>query len=203
MKYILIILLFGSTNEISAQVDRFNNVFIKGQYLSKDSSTYSGLLKVYLTQKGKLKFKSDTNAKTKKLAPNEIYGFKIDTIEFKSLTNVEVYGAFGKTKKVKSCFGEIVTKGEVDGYIVYFGDYNAISGDNQIYLNLLIEFENNQISIPLYHRIKKKKFVQVKELIKSFFKNKTSVIASIESMGRENGFGEMIEIVRSINNIQE
>lgn len=198
---VLLVSIFTVLQLLSfGQIEKFNQHFTSGYYIANDGSRHNGLLKIYPTQYDNLKFKSGKNSKTAKLDPSDILQFTIDTTIFESLYSIEAIGAMGIRHTVKSCFAKSVDKGRINMYLIYFSDYNPISGSIQIFQNLvLIKSNRKQMVIPILQRVKKKLINETKEELKLFLGNQPMWNSKIEDIAKSNGMIETIDIVKAYN----
>lgn len=207
MKFLLIVVLSFSYISVMGQNYPFAKDFVKGIIVFKDTTQKRGQLKWFPHQNEKLKFRENENADIKKYSPEDILGFKADTLKFISLFNLEVYAAnyslLGKTSKIKHTFGQLLDKGVFNIYFVLITDYNAISGAIQTYPNFIFEKKTDTIrqyaAYPFEIRMKDKRYEKAKEDLYIFFGNYPDIIEKIKSYRQQDDFSEIINLMKNVN----
>lgn len=200
MKFFLLLFTAIVSHALFSQVGKFNQEFRPGYILVQDGPKTSGLLKIYLTQSEKLKFKVGESGTLVKYSPDLIQGFEIDSSSFRSLFKLELFGAMGKKRSIHSCFGQEVSSGKIEAYYVYLGDYNPFANANEVFLNLyLVKRNGERFAVPILHRFGKKRFLRIKEELMTFFADEPDVQTKIESLDRANGFADVVNFVKEYN----
>jgi hypothetical protein len=207
MKFLIITLFIFCKIYVFAQDYPFAKKFISGNITFKDSAQQKGQLKWFPHQNEKLKFRENENAETKKYSPEDLIGFKADTLNFVSLFNLEVYAEnyalLGKTSRVRHTFGQMLDSGKYNIYFVLITGYNAISGAIQTYPNFLFEKKTESsyeyASYPFAIRMKDKKYEKAKENLYVFFKDYPDVIEKIKSYKQQNDFFEIVDLMKKLN----
>jgi hypothetical protein len=107
---LLIILLLTFTIVASAQDYPFAKDFRIGTVIFKDATQQRGQIKWYPLQNERLKFKVTENGDVSKYSPEDIAGFKTDSLRFVSLFNLEIfsdsYALLGQKTKIKPLLSE-------------------------------------------------------------------------------------------------
>jgi hypothetical protein len=185
----------------------FAKDFVKGEIILKDSGKKAGLIKWYPDPGEKLKFKETENAGTKKYSPEDLLGFTVDSFQFVSLFNFEMYAndnvLFSKTSKIKHSFGQLLGGSTFKVYLVMSSGYNAVSGATQTYTNFLFEKKTDSdlqyAAFPFMMRMKDKRFEKAKDELYIFFKDHPEIIDKIRACKQQDNFFEIIDLVKKVN----
>jgi hypothetical protein len=207
MKLGIIAILFLQAFAVRAQEYPFAKDFIPGTIILKDSTKKSGQIKWYPDPGEKLKFRENENAKTIKYTPDELLGFNTDSLKFISLYNFDVYAAqfalLGKKMNVKQSFCQLLDSGRYSIYLVFVYEYNALSGVNQKYPNLLFERKTDSgfyfASYPVGIRMSDKKYEKAKDDLYIFFKDYPDVIEKIKRFRQQDNFFEIVDLVKNLH----
>ncbi|KAA5536767.1 hypothetical protein F0919_03600 [Taibaiella lutea] len=189
-----------------AQNEFFANNYVGGTIILKDSTIRKGQLKWLAGQFNKVKFKASEDADVLKYDPDDLIGFKVDTLTYVSLYDFDAYSdnytLIGKTTKIKKAFGEILHKGHFNIYLVLITGYNPVSQSIQYYPNIVFErVETEQkplISFPYSIRMKEGKYEKAKEALCNYFKDYPEVVVLIKSFRRDDNFDSIIEKVKQL-----
>jgi hypothetical protein len=208
IKGIIAILFYLMTLPVFGQNYPFAKDFVKGNIILKDSAKKAGLIKWYPDPGEKLKFKENENGDTKKYTPEDLLGFTVDSFQFVSLFNFEMYAndyAFlGKTSKVKHSFGQLLGGSTFKVYLVMTSGYNAMLGGIQTYTNFLFEKKTDSdlqyTAFPFMMRMKDKKFEKAKDELYIFFKDHPEIIDKIRACKQQDNFFEIIDLVKKVGN---
>lgn len=182
-----------------AQQKDYTKNFQPGYYIAADSSIQQGFLKIFPNQYGDLKFKITENAEVQKFNAKDIVGFKIDTALFYTTGDFEAYGALGIKKKVEKCFAQVVETGDIHLYLINYSDSSPLGQSVENYLNFVLERKNQKLVVPFLQRLKAKRIEKVKAELKAFFASFPELLAEIDSMSRENGLTEVVDLVKKAN----
>lgn len=207
MKHLIIILLTFWTISVHGQDYPFARNFVSGIIILKDSTQRNGQVKWFPHQNEKLKFRESENDDTKKYSPEDLIGFKVDTLKFVSLFDLEVYAddyaLLGKTTKIKHTFGQLLDSGSYNIYFVQITDYSPISGAIQKYSNFIFEKRAGNsyqfAAYPFLIRMKDKKYEKAKENLYVFFKDYPDIIEKIKSFRQPDDFFEIIKLMKGSN----
>lgn len=177
-----------------SQIDRYNDQFYPGYYITQDSNEVHGLIKVYLAN-DKLQYKENEGAQAVKVPAKEILGFVIDTSVFHTFDDIKLYGAYGIVMTMPSVFGQLEEEGEIDAYSIILASF-----DGALYLNCCIIKPNGEkLTIPVYQRLKKKRVEKNKDELSQFFNQDPEWCRAIDELRREDGFGEVLLLIRDYN----
>ena len=207
MRILSILSLFVLTVSARGQNYPFAKDFAKGIIIMKDSSRKTGLIKWFPAPEEKLIFRENENSNKQKYPPAELLGFKVDSFQFVSIADFEVYGndyaLLGKTSKIKHTFGQLIVSGRFNVYFVLYSGYNALSGAMQAYPNYLFEKRsdsgNQYAAYPAGIRMREKKYETAKQGLFVFFKDYPEILDKIKSYKQEEDFSGIIKLVEKLN----
>ncbi len=207
MKFLVSAVLFLFATEVCAQEYSFAKDFVPGTIILNDSSKKSGQIKWYPDPGEKLKFRDNENAKTIKYTPDDLLGFKTDSLNFISVFNFEVYAAqFALREKkltIKQSFCQLLFKGRYTIYFVSISEYNAISGAIQHYPNFLFEKKTDSgfqyAAYPAGIRMTDKKYEKAKDDLYIFFRDYPEIIEKIKRYRQQDNFFEIIDTIEKLN----
>jgi hypothetical protein len=207
MRHLIIILLTFLTMPVHGQLYSFEKNFVNGTIILKDSTKLAGQLKWFPSQNERIKFKENGNTDVKKYSPEDLIGFTVDSMNFVSLFDLEVYSdnyvLFGKTSKIKHTFGQLYDSGSFNIYFVLISGYDAISSTSQTYPNFYFEKKIDKNSVcaayPFALRMRDKKYEKAKENLYVFFKDNQQIIERIRAYKKEDNFFEIIDLLKKAN----
>jgi len=207
MKKITIALLCLLKLAAYSQHYPFETAFTRGTIIFRDSTQKNGLLKWFPSQDEKLKFKDSEKGDTKKYTPDDIFGFRCDTLKFVSLHNIEVYAAqfaiLGKPLKIRHIFGQIIDSGRFNIYLVFVTDYNPIAQSIQTFPNYIFEKKYDSATqyaaYPVAVRMRDKKFEKAKEPLFGFFREYPEIVNKLKDYKKEDDFETVISLMRRQN----
>ncbi|NNC85310.1 MAG: hypothetical protein HKN75_04455 [Bacteroidia bacterium] len=205
MKYFLILLISITCfpGILFSQNIPHEKEFKKGHILMADSTELNGYLNFYKSHTGKVKFKESIDGELIKYSPDEIVSFSIDTVVFESLKDIKIIGPLGASTPVKKCFGELLTSGKISINLIYYIGHDPFAGSNKYYLNFCLtkkdSSENLTICIPYNQRLKMNRIEKEKKKLIEFLNAPEEINNLINSMTRESGLVETVEIIKKYN----
>src|SRR5690349_22061542 len=118
MKSLIILVCLFATCSVSAQDYPFVKKFVPGTIILKDESHKTGLIKWFPDPSEKLRFKSNDGRLEEKYSIPDLEGFVADSLHFKRLTNLEIYGEdyplLNRMSKLKYTFAQIIYTGKIN-----------------------------------------------------------------------------------------
>ena len=185
----------------------FSRDFKPGLIFLNDGSQKSGLIKWFAAQEEKLIFRENEKAPKQKFPPEDLAGFQVDSLRFRSISGFNVYGndfaLMGKMSEIKHTFGQLLDSGKVNVYLVYYSGYNALGGAMQSYVNILFERKTDSGNVyaayPVDIRMKDKKFEKVKDSLQIFFNSYPEIADKIKTVQQQEGLAEILNMVKNIN----
>lgn len=194
MKTILVtVFLFASLVSLGQRYS-FNKAFKPGSIILKDSSEKTGEIK--WKTGGKVKFREDGQARTKRYSAKDILGFKADTAAFMSLSEFRGYSndftIWGSTSRVKHVFGQLIETGDYDTYLVYLSYTNPHTHHRSIYPNIVfskkVNGEQVYAAYPYHVRVGSRKLEKAKKHLYEFFNGNEEMIQKIKSYNKGQDF---------------
>ncbi|MPT31648.1 MAG: hypothetical protein E2600_08275 [Chryseobacterium sp.] len=184
----------------------FAKEFTTGSINLKDLLTVDGELKWFPSQTNDLKFRKNEKEKAVKYKPSDILGFSSENMRFVTLTNftafADTYALVGRPIEIKETFGEVISEGKFNIFLVIITGYNPISGGIGNYSNFLFQDSQDKngrlYAYPYLIRMKEKKYENAKEQLYILFKDYPEIIEKIKNFKKEDNFLEIIETIKSI-----
>jgi hypothetical protein len=184
----------------------FASNFTRGIIQFPDGSQKTGLIKWYPAQEEKLIFRENEKAPKQKFPPEELAGFQVDSLRFRSISEFKVYGndfvLLGKMTKVSHTFGQLIDSGKVNSYLVYYSGYNALAGSPQSYLNILFEKKTDSgyvyAAFPVDMRMRDKKFEKVKDSLILFFSDYPAVAEKLKFLRQQDDFTDILNLLKKM-----
>jgi hypothetical protein len=143
MKIYLIAALLLITATVAAQSYPFAKNFVPGTIFLKDGSPKQGFIKWFPSPNEKLRFKRAEHYDADKYSFNDLAGFQTDSLQFKTLSNLTVYGEsyalLNKMSNIKQTFAQVVYTGKINIYYVLYYGYDAVQGGIVTYPNIIFE----------------------------------------------------------------
>jgi hypothetical protein len=207
MKYLFFISISLFSISVFGQHYPFAKEFVDGTIILKDSTIKKGQIKWFPHQNEKLRFRTNENSELVKYSPDELQGFYTDSLQFKSLFNLEMIGGsyplLEKPTKVKHIFGEVLDTGKFNIYFITFSDVDLLSSSPAMYMNFLFEKKNDSISnysaFPFIMRMKDKKYEKIKENLLAFFTDYPQALEKIKIYKKEDDFFEVVNFLKQLN----
>jgi len=208
MKSLIIIVCLFITWSASAQDYPFIKKFVPGTITMKDESRKTGLIKWFPDPTEKLRFKSNEGSEEKYLI-TDLQGFVTDSLHFKTLTNLEIYGEdytlLDRMSKLKYTFAQILYTGKINVYYVLYHGYDALQGFIT-YPNLIFEKTKNDkpeyAAFPVYIRMREKKYDQAKEKLLPFFSEYPSIQEKLKTFNRTTNVSSFVDFIKQIPEVK-
>jgi hypothetical protein len=183
----------------------FMKDWVKGTIVLPDSSRREGFIKWNTNQHERLRFRETEKGEIIKYGPADILGFFVDTLQFRSLANLEIYGdgypTLGRVSKVNQLFGRMVSDGKIKIYIVLYNGYDALTGPG-IFVNFVFEKKSGDsilhVAYPIGMRMKDKRYEKAKEGMYLFFEGYPGILSKIKAWRQEKDFFEIIDLVKQV-----
>lgn len=192
----------------SAQSYPFAKDFVKGTVILKDSSQKAGLVKWFPSQNEKLKFRETDQASVVKYAPEDIAGFRVDTLTLVSIPPFEAYAEeyplLSKKSRIKHAFGQLLGGNKFTVCLVPIVGYNALAGSIQTYVNFVFVKKQGGETVcaayPLAVRMRDKKYEKAKEDLYEFFNGYPEIIEKIKAYKQTDDFFDIVHLITAVNN---
>jgi hypothetical protein len=210
MKSLLIAVCILITGSVTAQNYPFAKNFVPGTIILKDSTEKKGLIKWFPSPNEKLHFKPDGQEDAVKYSCSDLLGFKTDSLQFKTLSNISVYGEsfalLNKMSLIKQSFAQVIYTGKINiYYILYFG-YDALQGGVVTYPNIIFEkIKNDQheyAAYPVMIRMREKKYEQAKQNLVPFFSEYPAIVEKLKLYSRDSDIFTLVNFIKQIPEIQ-
>ncbi len=187
----------------------FATAFAEGKIILRDSSELNGQIKWYPGQNNKLSFRTDENKKPVKYTPDEIVSFSYEGLTFVPLHNftafADNYALIGTPTKIENTFGQVISEGKFNIYLVSIRGYNAVSRTAEDYLNFVFQDsadpEKKLYAYPYLIRMKEKKYEKAKENLYILFKDYPEITEMIKQFKKEDNFSKIIEMIKDTDKI--
>ena len=208
MKSLIIIVCLFITWSASAQDYPFMKKFVPGTITMKDESQKTGPIKWFPDPTEKLRFKSNEGGEEKYLV-TDLQGFVTDSLHFKTLTNLEIYGEdyslLDRMSKLKYTFAQILYTGKINVYYVLYYGYDALQGF-VTYPNLIFEKTKDDkpeyAAFPVYIRMREKKYDQAKEKLLPFFSEYPSIQEKLKTFNRTTNVSTFVDFIKQIPEVK-
>jgi len=205
MKSLIIAVFVLITGSVSAQNYPFAKNFVPGTIILKDSTEKQGLIKWFPAPNEKLRFKTGDEEPVK-YSFNDLLGFKTDSLQFKTLSNISVYGEsfalLNKMSFIKQSFAQVIYTGKINVYyILYFG-YDALQGGVVTYPNIIFEKTKNDqheyAAYPVMIRMREKKYEQAKQNLYNFFSEYPAILEKLKLYSRDSDIFTLVDFIKQI-----
>jgi len=210
MKSLIIVVCLFITCSVSAQDYPFIKNFVAGTIILKDGSRKTGLIRWFPDPSEKLRFKLNSDAVEEKYQIPDLQGFITDTLHFKMLSNLEVYGEkyplLNKMSKLKYTFAQIIYTGKINVYYVLYNGYDALQGGFSSYPNLIFEKTKDNkpeyAAFPVYIRMRENRYDQAKERLLPFFSEYPSIQEKLKTFNRPTNMLSFIDSLKQIPEVK-
>jgi hypothetical protein len=209
MKSLLIAVCILITGSVAAQNYPFAKNFVAGTIILKDSTEKQGLIKWFPSPNEKLHFKTGDEEPVK-YSFSDLLGFKTDSLQFKTLSNISVYGEsyalLNKMSFIKQSFAQVIYTGKINiYYILYFG-YDALQGRVVTYPNIIFEKTKNDqheyAAYPVMIRMREKKYEQAKQNLVPFFSEYPGILEKLKLYSRDSDIFTLVDFIKQIPETQ-
>ena len=204
MKSLLIIVGLFITWSVRAQSYPFAKDFVPGTITMKDATQKKGLIKWFPSPNEKLRFKP-SEEQEEKYAIGDLQGFHTDSLQFKTLNNLEVYGEdyplFSRMSKVQQTFAQVVYTGKINIYYVLYFGYDALQGKYVTYPNIIFEKTKEQkpeyAAFPVMIKMQDKKYEKAKQNLYPFFKEYPAIQQKLKQYYLDSNIFSLVEFIKS------
>jgi len=204
MKSLLIIVGLFVTWGVRAQSYPFAKDFVPGTITMKDATQKKGLIKWFPSPNETLRFKPNEEQE-EKYAVNDLQGFNTDSLQFKTLTNLEVYGEdyplFNRMSKLQQTFAQVIYTGKINVYYVLYFGYDAIQGKYVTYPNIIFEKTREKkpeyAAFPVMIKMQDKKYEKAKQNLYPFFKEYPAIQQKLKQYYLDSNIFSLVEFIKS------
>jgi hypothetical protein len=209
MKSLLIIVGMFITWCVRAQSYPFAKDFVPGTIIMKDATPKKGLIKWFPSPNEKLRFKPN-NEQEEKYAIDDLQGFKTDSLQFKTLTNLEVYGEdyplSNRMSKLTHTFAQVVYTGRINIYYVLYYGFDALQGKFITYPNIIFEKISEEkpeyAAFPVMIKMQDKKYEQAKKNLYPFFSEYPSIQQKLKQYHLDSNIFSLVEFIKTNSEIK-
>jgi len=204
MKSLLIIVGLFVTWSVRAQSYPFAKDFVPGTITMKDATQKKGLIKWFPSPNEKLRFKTN-GEQEEKYAVNDLQGFNTDSLQFKTLSNLEVYGEdfplLNRMSKLKQTFAQVVYTGKINIYYVLYFGYDALQGRYVTYPNIIFEKTKEEkpeyAAFPVMIKMQDKKYEKAKQNLYPFFKDYPAIQQKLKQYYLDSNIFSLVEFIKT------
>ena len=210
MKIYLIAAFILISATVTAQSYPFAKNFVPGTISLKDGSLKKGFIKWFPSPAEKLRFKTAEQDDAEKYSFTDLVGFQTDSFQFKTLSDLSVYGEsytlLNKMSDIKQTFGQIVYTGRINIYYVLYYGYDAVQGGIVTYPNIIFEKtkEDKQeyAAFPVLTRMREKKYEQAKQNLLPFFSEYPAILEKLKLYTMDSNIFSFVEFIKQIPEIK-
>jgi len=205
MKSLFFIVGIFITWSVSAQNYPFAKEFVPGTITLNDATQKKGLIKWFPFPNEKLQFKVD-NDQEEKFNINDLQGFSTDSLHFKTLTNLEVYGEDFSSRNqlsvLKQSFAQVIYTGKINIYYVLYYGFDTRRGSINTYPNIIFEKTMNDkpeyAAFPVLTKMHEKKYEQAKQKLYPFFSDFPAIQEKLKKYQQNNNIISLVEFIKQI-----
>lgn len=209
MKSLIFIVGICISCSVSAQNYPFAKNFVEGTITLKDATQKKGFIKWFPSPNEKLRFKLNDQHEDK-YGATDLLGFATDSLQFKTLTNLEVYGEefplLNRMSKLKQTFAQVIYTGKINIYYVLYYGYDALQGGFVTYPNIIFEKtkEDKQeyAAFPVYIRMKGKKYEKAKQNLYPFFSEYPAILEKLKLYNWDSNVFTLVEFIKQVPEIK-
>ncbi|OQP62374.1 hypothetical protein A3860_28870 [Niastella vici] len=204
MKSLLIVVGLFVTWSVRAQSYPFAKDFVPGTITMKDATQKKGLIKWFPSPNEKLWFKPNREQE-EKYAVNDLQGFNTDSLQFKTLSNLDVYGEdfplLNRMSKLKQTFAQVIYTGKINVYYVLYFGYNALEGKYETYPNIIFEKTKEEkqeyAAFPVMIKMQDKKYEKAKQNLYPFFKDYPAIQQKLKQYYLDSNIFSLVEFIKT------
>jgi hypothetical protein len=204
MKSLLIIVGLFITWSVRAQSYPFAKDFVPGTITMKDATQKKGLIKWFPSPNEKLRFKPNEELE-EKYSITDLQGFNTDSLQFKTLSNLEVYGEdyplLNKMSKLQQTFAQVVYTGKINIYYVLYFGYDALQGKYVTYPNIIFEKTKEEkpeyAAFPVMIKMQDKKYEKAKQNLYPFFKEYPAIQQKLKQYYLDSNIFSLVEFIKT------
>jgi hypothetical protein len=205
MKSLFFIVGIFITWSVSAQNYPFAQQFVPGTITLRDATQKKGLIKWFPSPNEKLRFKINEEQE-EKFGCTDLQGFSTDSLQFKTLTNLEVYGedftSRNRLSVLKQSFAQVIYTGTINIYYVLYYGYDARRGGITTFPNIIFEKtrEDKQeyAAFPVLTKMHEKKYEQAKQNLYPFFSDFPDIQEKLKKYHQNNNIISLVEFIKKI-----
>lgn len=209
MKSLIFIVGIFITWSARAQNYPFAKQFVPGTITLKDATQKKGLIRWFPSPNEKLRFKL-ADEQEERYGVKDLQGFSTDSLHFRTLTNLEVYGEgyslLNKMSKLKHTFAQVVYTGKINIYYVLYYGYDALQGGYVTYPNIIFEKTKEEkqeyAPFPIYIRMREKKYEQAKQKLLPFFSDYPAIQEKLKQYHLETNIFTLVEFIKQIPEVK-
>ncbi len=205
MKSLFFIVGMFITWSVRAQNYPFAQEFVPGTIILNDATQKKGLIKWFPSPNEKLRFKQDAEQE-EKFDVTDLQGFSTDSLQFKTLTNLEVYGeeftSRNRLSVLKQSFAQVVYTGKINIYYVLYYGYDARRGGITTFPNIIFEKTRAErqeyAAFPVLTKMNEKKYEQAKQNLYPFFSDFPPILEKLKKYHQQNNIISLVEFIKQI-----
>jgi len=206
MKSLIFIIGMCISCSVSAQNYPFAQHFVEGTITLKDATQKKGLIKWFPSPNEKLRFKLNDQPEDK-YGVTDLLGFATDSLQFKTLTNLEVYGeefaVLNRMSKLNQTFAQVVYTGKINIYYVLYYGYDALQGGFVTYPNIIFEKTKDDkqeyAAFPVYIKMREKKYEKAKQNLYPFFSDYPAILKKLKLYSLDSNIFSLVEFIKTSN----
>lgn len=205
MKSLFFIVGIFITWSVSAQNYPFAQQFVPGTIILNDATQKKGLIKWFPSPNEKLRFKPN-DEQEEKFGVTDLQGFSTDSLQFKTLTNLEVYGedftSRNKLSVLKESFAQVIYTGKINIYYVLYYGYDPRRGGITTFPNIIFEKtraeKQEYAAFPVLTKMNEKKYEQAKQNLFPFFSDFPAIQEKLKRYHQQNNIISLVEFIKQI-----
>jgi hypothetical protein len=209
MKSLLIIVGLFITGWVNAQNYPFARNFVPGTITLKDATQKTGLIKWFPSPNEKLRFKSN-DQNEEKYAITDLRGFSTDSLQFKTLNDLEVYGEDftlrNRLTLLKHTLAQVIYTGKINVYYVLYYGYDPVQGAITTFPNIIFEKTKEEkreyAAFPVNIRMHEKKYEKAKQNLCPFFSEYPSILEKLKVYSRDKDIFSLVEYIKQIPEVK-
>jgi hypothetical protein len=205
MKSLFFIVGIFITCSVSAQNYPFAKQFVPGTITLNDATQKKGLIKWFPSPNEKLRFRMNEEQE-EKFGIADLQGFTTDSLQFKTLTNLTVYGedfsSRNKLSVLQQSFAQIIYTGTINIYYVLYYGYDTRQGCINTYPNIIFEKTKGDTqeyaAFPVLTKLNEKKYAQAKQNLYPFFSDFPAIQEKLKHYRQNNNIITLVEFIKKI-----
>lgn len=206
MKFLLLLMAFLVSVAARAQDYPFAKNFVPGAIILKDATVKSGFIKWFPAPFEQLRFKAPDQDDAVKYSFTDLLGFKTDSLQFKTLQDISVYGeafvAGNKLSHIPQTFAQVIYTGPINIYYVLYYGYDTRQGAVTTYPNLVFEKtkDNRQeyAAFPVLIKMQEKQYEKAKQNLFPFFSEYPSILKKLKIYSVNSDIFTLVNYIKQI-----
>jgi hypothetical protein len=178
---------------------------VPGTITLNDATQKKGLIKWFPSPNEKLRFKMNEDQEVK-FGISDLQGFTTDSLQFKTLTNLTVYGedfsSRNKLSVLQQSFAQIIYTGTINIYYVLYYGYDDRQGCINTYPNIIFEKtkgdKQEYAAFPVLTKMNEKKYAQAKQNLYPFFSDFPAIQEKLKHYRQNNNIITLVEFIKKI-----